>query len=57
MTPPNKEGAPVDWEPRGHDVGEHDKIGACVVCASVVVDYQHKMDGRSLPPRIEVPCY
>jgi hypothetical protein len=53
------EGAPVDWEPRGHDIGQHDKVGACVVSASVVVDsgHQHRIDGQSLLPKIKVPCY
>jgi hypothetical protein len=54
-----KEGAPVDWEPRGHDVVQHNEVGACVVSASVVVDsgHQHRMDGRSLLPKIEVSCH
>jgi hypothetical protein len=54
-----EEGAPTDWEPGGHDVGQHDKVGACVVSASMVVDsgHQHRMDGRSLPPKTGVPCY
>ncbi len=53
----HKEGAPVDREPGGHDVGQHDKVGACIVSASVVVDsgHQHRMDGQSLLPKIEVP--
>ncbi len=54
-----EEGAPVDWEPRGHDVGQHNEVGACALSASVVVDYghQHRMDGRSLLSKIEVPCH
>jgi hypothetical protein len=49
----------MDWDPRGHDVGQHDEVGACIMSASVVVDsgHQHRMDGQSLPPKIDVPCY
>ncbi len=51
----HKEGAPVDWEPGGHDIGQHDKDGACVVSASIVMEsgYQHRMDGQSLSPKID----
>ncbi len=54
-----KEGAPVDQESGDHDVGQHNKVGACVVSASMVVDsgHQHRMDGRSLPPKIEACSY
>jgi hypothetical protein len=41
------EGAPVVWEPRGHDNSQHEEDGACIVSASVVVvsGHQHRMDG------------
>jgi hypothetical protein len=54
-----KEGAPVDQKPRGHDVSQHNKVNACIVSASVVVDsgHQHRMDERSFPPKIDLPCY
>ncbi len=55
-----KEGAPVDWEPRGHDIGigQHNKVGVCIVCTSMVVEsgHQHRMDGWSLLPKIDIPC-
>ena len=54
-----KESALVDWEPRGHDVGQHNEVGACIMSASVIVDsgHQHRMDGWSLLSKIEVPCH
>ncbi len=42
------EGAPVDWEPGGHDVGKHNKDGAFVVSTSVVgvVGHHHRIGGH-----------
>jgi hypothetical protein len=58
MLPPAK-GALVNWEPRGNDVGQHNEVGVCLMCASVVVESGHqcRMHGRSLPPKIDVPRY
>jgi hypothetical protein len=55
----HKEGAPVDWEPGGHYIGQHNKDGACIMSASVVVKsgHQYIIDEQPLPPKIDIPCY
>jgi hypothetical protein len=43
-----REGAPVDREPGGHDVGKHNEDGAFVMSASVVgvVGHHHGIGGH-----------